>query len=107
MRRLFIFWEQPVGGSDADAREWIGQEVWKLRAVPGVEQVELVRLGTASERHARWHDWLLVAELQRNVSGAVVDGEPVLREFVADLRSLRARPMVLLERHAEMAAPGA
>jgi hypothetical protein len=106
MRRLFILWEQPVGGSDEDAHDWIEQEVRKLQAAPGIEQVELVCLGPASDRHARWHDWLLVAELQRDVSGDVIDREPLLRDFIADLRSLRARPMVLLERNAEMTGAG-
>jgi hypothetical protein len=105
MGRLFILWEQPAGGSDDETRDWLRQEVWNLQAVPGIEELELVRVGPASERHARWHDWLLVAELQRDIGGDVIDREPLLREFVEELRSLRAKPIVLLESGAEMAGP--
>ena len=106
MKRLFILWDQPTGGSAEHASDWIAQEVKKFWDLPGVQEVELVRVGPASDRHARWHDWMLVAKLQPRVRGDVVDREPLLRDFVADLHSLRARPIILLERDAEMASAG-
>jgi hypothetical protein len=98
MRRLFILWDQPAEGSGEHARDWIAQEVKRLWDTPGVQEVELVPVGSASKRHPRWHDWLLVVKLQPRVSGDVVDRDPLFRELVADLRSLGARPIVLLEK---------
>jgi hypothetical protein len=103
MRRLFVLWERPPTSSLREAQHWVQQEVSKLQRAAGVLQAELISLGAPSKRHAHSHDWLLILSLHHDYGGDIVDSEPPLREFIADLRSLRMRPAVVLEMDADRA----
>jgi hypothetical protein len=105
MRRVFVLWERPLTGSLEEAQHWVEQGVSRLRQAPRIQQAELISLGVPSERRAHWHDWLLVLWLHHDYAGDVVDREPLLREFIADLRSLRMRPTVLLELEVDRGSP--
>jgi len=96
MARLLVFLTRPHHLSDDEVETWTRGEARRLLAVEGVERLELTRLQSASERHARPWDWMLELYLAPYADPRDwVDAGPCA-EWIGDLRLLGLRPAVLV-----------
>jgi hypothetical protein len=92
--RVLVLWIRCyVISAEEDAR-WVREETDKLRDCDGVLELTVHRVETAAVRHVRQWDWCLELHVADGAANAVVR-QPVIAEFLADLRFLGTRPAVL------------
>jgi hypothetical protein len=94
--RVLIFWTRPHHLSDQEIDAWTWAEARRLLGIAGVERLELTRLESASERHARPWDWMVELHLTADADRrGCIDAGPGA-DWIRDLRLLGLRPAVLL-----------
>jgi hypothetical protein len=92
--RLILLCERPRHLARDEAVAWFTRATGQLAASPGVRELLLTELESASLRWTRTADWMVEAELERDVDPRrLVDTEP-WRDLLADLRLLGMRPSV-------------
>ena len=90
--RLIVMWLDPMHLTRGEGEAWVREETGRLLAFAGIERLELARLDRASGSHSRAWDWLLEVRLSSDAGWVE---EPLFTEWLADLRLLGMRPVVL------------
>jgi hypothetical protein len=95
MARLLVFWTRAAHLSVEEADSWARAEASRLLDLEAVVRAELTRLHAPSAHHPRAWDWLLEVHLATGADEeACVESTPCV-EWLADLRLLGMRPLVL------------
>jgi hypothetical protein len=82
---------QPNHLSCAEARAWMRSQLASLRALPGVESVELTA-AESSSRYPRPWAWLCELHLVDGADAQACAEHPACTEWLMDLRLLGMRP---------------
>ena len=94
--RVLMMWNDPMHISGDEAASWLGGQSSRLLVLEAISQIELTQPERASERHSRAYDWLLEVHLKAGSDPARFIDDPLLSDWLGDLRLLGMRPVVLL-----------
>jgi hypothetical protein len=95
MARLLVMCSDPMYVSGAEAEAWLREEIRLLLDVDDIDHLRLTRLARPSERHAQPWDWLLEIELRPDAEHVACADEPLVADWLRDLRLLGMRPVQL------------
>jgi hypothetical protein len=93
--RLLVVWTQPMHLSREEADRWVLAETGRLLELPVVARLELTRMARASEKHSKPWDWLLEVHLSEGADTAAWAEDPLVTDWLSDLRLLGMRPAVV------------
>jgi hypothetical protein len=94
--RLIILWQRPHRLAADDAAGWTRREIGRMLDDGAVRDAELTRLRSASDRHPADCRWMLRLDLEPGVEGCDFVEGALCAEWLDDMRSLGARPFVML-----------
>jgi hypothetical protein len=103
--RVVVLWTRPQHLSPAAADSWVRQELGRLRAVTGLQEVQLSRLDPAAAGSVRAWDWMLELQPKPGADAALCLDSAAWREWARDLRLLGMQPTVLVADTARVLAP--
>jgi hypothetical protein len=94
--RAVVLWTRPQHLSPSAADGWVRQELGRLRAVTGLQEVQLSRLDPAAAGEASAWDWMLELHPKPGAGTALCLESAAWREWARDLRLLGMRPTVVV-----------
>jgi hypothetical protein len=95
MARLLVMWTDPMHLSVAEAEAWVRDQSRRLLELDDIDHLRLTRLAPPSHRHAQPWDWLLEIELRPGPERVACADEPLVADWLRDLRLLGMRPVQL------------
>jgi hypothetical protein len=93
--RLVVLWERSRHASPEEFELWAWQRFAPLRQSELVGRVELAHLRPPIDRFHAWLEWMVEFDVGCAADASALVEEGPLREVLAELRSLKLRPVVL------------
>lgn len=95
MTRVVVLWGRSRHLSREESAQWAWQQFAPYRASERVRRVDLTCVGPPTNRFGAWFEWMVELEVDSVAdANALVDER--LGEVLAELRSLKLRPVVLV-----------
>jgi hypothetical protein len=95
MARLLVMWNDPIHLSAAEAEAWVRDQSRQLLELDDIDHLRLTRLARPTHRHAQPWDWLLEIHLRPGSERIACADEPLVADWLRDLRLLGMRPVPL------------